>query len=91
MAHHLLLLSREYKCHKKVTGKDALLAQIIDTTSAWSGGEHDMPVEPPRKITETQIIRREEGTALDKRKKPFLKKNDQKKEPDKSGKVDIKI
>jgi hypothetical protein len=49
-----------------------------------------MPIEPPRKITETQIIRREEGTALDQRKKRF-KKNDQKKEPEKSGKVDIKI
>jgi hypothetical protein len=51
----------------------------------------NMPIEPPRKITETQIIRREEGTALDKRKKPFAKKNDQKKGPEKSGKVDIKI
>jgi hypothetical protein len=49
-----------------------------------------MPVEPPRKITETQIIRREEGTTLGRRKKPLIK-NEKKKEPEKSGKVDIKI
>jgi hypothetical protein len=44
----------------------------------------NMPVEPPRKISETQTIRREEGPTLEQRKK-------QNKEPIKSGKVDIKI
>ena len=50
-----------------------------------------MPVEPPRKITETQIIRREESATLEQRKKQNPKKKNQIKEPAKSGKVDIKI
>lgn len=49
-----------------------------------------MPIEPPRKITETQIIRREESTAFQQRKKQ-AKKEPLKKEPEKTGKVDIKI
>jgi hypothetical protein len=51
----------------------------------------NMPVEPPRKISETQTIRREEGPTLEQRKKQNPKKKDQNKEPIKSGKVDIKI
>jgi hypothetical protein len=52
--------------------------------------DNTMPVEPPRKITETQIIRREEETTLERRKKQLIKK-EKKKEPEKSGKVDIRI
>lgn len=50
-----------------------------------------MPVEPPRKISESQIIRREEGAFPQPRKKPAPPKKEQKKEPDKTGKVDIKV
>jgi len=49
-----------------------------------------MPIEPPRKITETQIIRREENATFQQRKKQ-VKKEPLKKEPEKTGKVDIKI
>jgi|APDOM4702015023_1054809.scaffolds.fasta_scaffold1090417_1 hypothetical protein len=50
-----------------------------------------MPVEPPRKITETQIIRREEGNSPRQKKKPAPQKEGLKKEPEQPGKVDIKI
>jgi hypothetical protein len=50
-----------------------------------------MPVEPPRKITETQIIRREEGKGPQQKKKPTPPKDGLKKEPERPGKVDIKI
>jgi hypothetical protein len=50
-----------------------------------------MPVEPPRKITETQIIRREEGKGSQQKKKPTHPKDGLKKEPEQPGKVDIKI
>jgi len=50
-----------------------------------------MPVEPPRKITETQIIRREEGKGSGQKKKPEPPKAGLKKGPDQPGKVDIKI
>jgi hypothetical protein len=51
-----------------------------------------MPVEPPRRITETQIIQREEGKgSQQKKKKPMPPKDGLKKEPEQPGKVDIKI
>lgn len=50
-----------------------------------------MPVEPPRKITETQIIRREEGNGPRRKKKPTPPKDGLKKEPEQPGKVDIRI
>ena len=51
-----------------------------------------MPVEPPRKITETQIIgRKEEGRRDQQRKKPMPPKEGLKKEPEQPGKLDIKI
>lgn len=51
-----------------------------------------MPVEPPRKITGTQIIRREEeGRGSPQKKKPTPPKEGLKKEPEQPGKVDIKI
>lgn len=51
-----------------------------------------MPVDPPRKITETQIIRREENTNMHQRKKPSPHKKDQdRKDQEKSGIVDIKV
>ena len=50
-----------------------------------------MPVDPPKKISETQIIRREEGTGFQQRKKPKQPKKEEKKEPEKTGKVDIKV
>jgi hypothetical protein len=49
-----------------------------------------MPIEPPRKITETQIIQREENATFQQRKKK-MKKEERKKEPEKTGKVDIKV
>ncbi len=54
--------------------------------------EKNMPIEPPGKINETQILRREEGTTMQQRKKKReTKKAAEKKEAEKSGKVDIKI
>jgi len=54
-----------------------------------------MPIEPPRKISETQIIRREDGAGYQKKKKPASPKNEQKPEeknvPEKTGKIDIRI
>jgi hypothetical protein len=50
-----------------------------------------MPVEPPRKITETQIIQREEGKGSQQKKKPAPPKEGLKKEPEQPGKVDIKV
>ena len=50
-----------------------------------------MPVEPPRKITETQIIRHEEGNGPRQKKKPMPRKDGLKREPEQPGKVDIKI
>jgi len=49
-----------------------------------------MPIEPPRRITETQIIKREENATLQQRKKQAPKKKGPQ-QPDKPGKVDIKI
>jgi len=49
-----------------------------------------MPIEPPRKITETQVIHREESATFQQRKKK-MKKEPPKAEPEKTGKVDIKI
>ena len=50
-----------------------------------------MPVEPPGKIIETPTIGREEGPGFQKRKKPKPPQEEPKEEPNKSGKVDIKI
>ncbi len=51
-----------------------------------------MPVDPSRKISETQIIRREEQTNLKQKKKPAQQKKDQgRKEKEKTGIVDIKV
>ncbi len=51
-----------------------------------------MPIEPPRKINETQIIRREESTNMQQRKKKAeMKKGLEKKDTEKTGKIDIKI
>jgi hypothetical protein len=50
-----------------------------------------MPVEPPRKITETQIIRREEGKGSSQKRKQAPPKDGLKKEQEQPGKVDIKI
>ncbi len=49
-----------------------------------------MPIEPPGKIGETTIVRREENATL-KQKKKQAKKEQPKQEPEKSGKIDIKI
>ena len=50
-----------------------------------------MPIEPPRKVTQTPIVRREEGTRDQQRKKKQpLKKEDETGAP-KPGKVDIKV
>jgi hypothetical protein len=49
-----------------------------------------MPIEPPGKISETKIVRREENADL-KQKKKQAKKEEPKQEHDKSGKIDIKI
>ena len=50
-----------------------------------------MPVEPPRKITQTQIVQREEGKGFDKKKNPRPPKSEPKQEQKRPGKVDIKI
>jgi len=51
-----------------------------------------MPVEPPRKITETQIIiRQEENKGSPQKKKQPPVKDGLKKEPKQPGKVDIRI
>jgi hypothetical protein len=50
-----------------------------------------MPVEPTRKITETPIIRREEDKGFQRKKKQPSLKDVSKKEPERTGKVDIKI
>jgi hypothetical protein len=50
-----------------------------------------MPVEPPRKISESQIIRREEGAFHQPQRKPAPPKKEPQKEPEKTGKVDIKV
>ncbi len=49
-----------------------------------------MPIEPPRKVTQTQIIRREEEAGFQQKKKQ-LKKEQPKNEPRKDGKIDIKV
>jgi len=49
-----------------------------------------MPVEPSKKISGTQIIRREEGPAPQQKKKQDQKKKEQK-APEKSGSIDIKV
>ncbi|HTF99174.1 MAG TPA: hypothetical protein VK654_01145 [Nitrospirota bacterium] len=52
-----------------------------------------MPIEPSVRISETQIIRREEGaTSQQKQKKKQTPTNQtQQQEKEKSGKIDIKI
>jgi hypothetical protein len=50
-----------------------------------------MPIEPPKKITGTLIIRRDEGKGSQQKKKPVPPKNGLKREQDQPGKVDIKI
>ncbi|HYA88519.1 MAG TPA: hypothetical protein VEI57_15810 [Nitrospirota bacterium] len=49
-----------------------------------------MPIEPPGKIGETKIVRREENATL-KQKKKQVKKDEPERESGKSGKIDIKI
>ena len=51
-----------------------------------------MAVEPPRRISETPIIRREEQPTNEQRKKPPKpRKEDERPGRDKTGHVDIKI
>lgn len=50
-----------------------------------------MPIEPPGKITEIQIIRREENDGSKRKKKEKPRKEETKRAPDKPGRVDIKI
>ncbi len=51
-----------------------------------------MPVEPSGKIVQSQIIRREEELTSQQRKKQQQRKKEaDHKQPDKPGKVDIKI
>ncbi len=50
-----------------------------------------MPIEPSVRISETQIIRREEETASKQKKKETPKKQVQPREQEKTGKIDIKI
>jgi len=50
-----------------------------------------MPIEPANKISETPIIRREENTTFQQRKKPKKPKTEEKKTPEKSRKIDIKV
>ena len=50
-----------------------------------------MPIEPPGKINETQIIRHEEGATMQQKKKQTPQKKNQIKETEKSGMIDIKI
>jgi len=49
-----------------------------------------MPIEPPGKIGEAKIVRREEHATL-KQKKKQAKKEEPGQEPGKTGKIDIKI
>ncbi len=80
MAHLLLFISHREGCHKTVSRTETIMEEM------------SMPIEPPRKINETQIIRREEGTTMQQRKKKGeTKKTAEKKETEKTGKVDIKI
>ncbi len=52
----------------------------------------NMPVEPSGKIVQSQIIRREEEMTNQQRKKQQQRKKEaEQKQPDKPGKVDIKI
>jgi len=50
-----------------------------------------MPIEPSTRVTETQIIRREEGSTNKQKKKPSAKKEEQPRKHGAPGKVDIKI
>lgn len=52
-----------------------------------------MPVEPSGRISETRIIKREEGAVSQQKKKPAAKKQTapKEKEQEKPGKIDIKI
>ena len=52
-----------------------------------------MPIEPPRKVSETPSIRREEDARNQQRKKkpPVKKKEEEHQESIRPGKVDIKI
>jgi hypothetical protein len=50
-----------------------------------------MPIEPSVRISETQIIRREEETTSKQKKKETPKKQVRPKEQEKTGKIDIKI
>jgi hypothetical protein len=49
-----------------------------------------MPIEPPGKIGEPNLIRREENATF-KQKKKQAKKEEPKQESETSGKIDIKI
>jgi len=49
-----------------------------------------MPIEPPGKISEPNLIWREENATL-KQKKKQVKKEEPKQESENSGKIDIKI
>jgi len=50
-----------------------------------------MPVEPSNKISAPPIIRREESAQFQQRKKPKQPKTEEKKNPEQSGKIDIKV
>jgi len=50
-----------------------------------------MPIEPSGKIHEAPVIRREESVAFQQKKKQSPPKKEPPKEPEKSGKIDIKI
>jgi PBP1b-binding outer membrane lipoprotein LpoB len=49
-----------------------------------------MAIEPPGKISETKIVRREESAAF-KQKKKQVRKEQESQENEKSGTIDIKI
>lgn len=50
-----------------------------------------MPIEPSKKVMETPIIRREENAAFQQKKKQPARKQEQNKDQERSGKVDIKV
>jgi hypothetical protein len=50
-----------------------------------------MPIEPSNKISQTPIIQREESASFQQRKKPKQPPKDESKNPEKTGKIDIKV
>jgi hypothetical protein len=50
-----------------------------------------MPIEPPNKISQTPVIRREESTAFHQRKKPKQTGKEESTKQEKTGKIDIKV